>query len=169
MSSHWEVLSNGGVEVSTTPEGLWKNACKYFKWCEDNPIKNIVTLKSGKEAGKRMTEEHARPYTIKGLCLHCGINEEYLKDLRNSKNRTSDYTIVVERIMYVIWVQIAEHAITGVFNPIFSARMLNLDVDDTPVSAIQVNIVAGLPAIPRSENEILEKLEIENGIVIKRD
>lgn len=162
-SNHWEVVNNGGIVVSNTPEELWANACAYFKWCDENPLKTKRTITSGKTAGNKVEDENPRPYSIKGLCLHCGILEEYMRDIRNSKDKQSLYYIVVSKIMYIIYIQNLELATVGVFNPIFTSKVLNMDKDDTPTSAVRVEIVTqGIPELLNSENEILRKLELEN-------
>lgn len=165
MANHWELLSKGDVVVSNTPEGLWQQACEYFLWCDDHPIKAKKTLTSGKEAGTRVKLEMTRPYTVKGLCIHCGIVEEYLKDLRNSKAKDSLYYIVVSRILYIIYVQNVENATVGLFNPIFTAKMLNIGQDDSQAGSIKVELISkGIPALSKSENEVLEKIDFENSV-----
>lgn len=167
--NHWEYINGGSVTVSNTAEELWQNAAKYFKWCDDNPVTNQKLILSGKLAGELRNETIAQPYTIKGLCLHCGIMEEYLNDMLTRKDKTSMYYIVVKKIIYIIWEQNASRAITGSYNPIFTAKMLNIDKEDTTPQPVQVNIVSGLPTLSTSENQIIEKLEIEKGKIIKRD
>ncbi len=159
MPSHWEVVNGAKIIVSNTPEDLWHNACRYFKWSDDNPLETKGAVKVGKAAGNETKTEVPRPYSIKALCLHCGIMEEYLKDVRNTQDKHSLFYIVVSKILYIIFIQNAELATIGVYNPIFTARMLNLDKDDTPSSSVKVEIVNGLPALSTSEAEVLEKLE----------
>ena len=162
MANHWEVVNAGRIRVSSEPEDLWDNACEYFKWCDENPIETKKTLTSGKEAGKIVVDVQTRPYSKKGLCIHCGILEEYLNDLRQIKDRESLWYIVVSKILYIIYVQNLELATLGVFNPIFVSKVLGMEKDDTPTSGIKIQIVQGLPELSVSENEILEKLESEN-------
>lgn len=158
---HWQVLNNGAIVVSNTPEDLWLNAIRYFKWCSENPIIRKRTLSSGKEAGKKVNEENERPYSIKALCLHCGIEEDYLRDIRNG-DKTDPYYKVVSAIIYLIYTQNYENALVGIYNPIFAAKALNMDKEEAPSSAVRVEIMGGLPELSKSENEILEKLELEN-------
>lgn len=159
--NHWEIVQSGKVVVSSTAQGLWTNACSYFKFCDENPIITKQTLKSGKEAGKQMLSEMPRPYSIKALCLHCGIVEEWLRDIRNSNDKSSEYYIVVSRILYIIYTHVYEHAMTGIFSPVFSSKALNMDKDDVPSGSIKIEIIGELPPLSKSENEILEKLESE--------
>ncbi len=165
--NHFELVNSGGLVISDTPEDLWNRMYMYFKWCNDNPkrFKRVVT--TGKEAGKEFTEVRERPYTIKGLCLHCGILEEYLRDLRQSTATDSPYYIVVSKALYIIHTQVSENALLGEFSPTFSKAMLGIEKDDIPEAAIRVEVVHGLPELSSSENEILEKLESENRLFEK--
>lgn len=161
MPSHWEVVNGAKIVVSNTAEELWENACKYFKWSDDNPISVKNAVRVGKDAGKETKTEVPRPYSIKALCLHCGIMEEYLKDVRDTRDRASLFYIVVSKILYIIHIQNAELATIGVYNPMFTGRMLNLDKDESPSNAVRIEIVHGLPSLSTSEAEVLEKLENE--------
>src|SRR5688572_18907649 len=102
---HWQVVRRGGIVVSNTPEELWENACAYFEWCDNNPIETSNNIKVGKAAGQDLSNKYIRPYTIKGLCLHCGIMEEYLSDIRATKDQESMYFHVVSKILYLIYIQ----------------------------------------------------------------
>lgn len=158
---HWEIINLGGTVVSNTPEELWGNACKYFQWCDNTPITSRDTLMSGKDGGKQVNVEKKRPYTIKGLCMHCGILEEYLKDVRDSRNSNNMFYIVVSKILYIIYTQNVENAMVNNFNPIFTAKVLNMENEEPAMAPIKIEIVPGIPTLSRSENEILEKLESE--------
>ena len=155
---HWEV----DMLESNNPKSLWKNACEYFKWCDKNPIKPRKTVMTGKEAGKQVEVELIRPYTVKALCLHCGITEEYLKDMREAPKDSEAY-LVVSRILMNIWVQNAEMAMVGEFNPVFTAKMLNIDMEDNGPQKVVIEYVGNLPPLAKSEIEILENLNLENG------
>ena len=161
LEDHWQVVQSGRITVAETAEELWNNACKYFAWCRDNPIITKKRVSVGKDAGKEFNDTSTRPFTIKGLCIHCGIVEDYLNDIRQTKNKDSEYYLVVSKILYIIFTQNAEMATIGVFNPIFTSKMLNMENDDTPAGVVRVEIVPGLPTLAKSENEILEKIESE--------
>lgn len=164
MANHWEIVTLGGNGVVTdTPEGLWKSACMYFSWCDSNPIVSKSKVRVGKDAGKDVSTDVQRPYTIKGLCLHCNLVEEYIRDVRQSKDKKSLWYVVMSKILYIIYVQNEELATVGVFNPIFTAKRLNMETDDVPTGAIKIEITQGLPEISTSEIQILEKLEFEKG------
>lgn len=172
QQSHWSVLNAGKIVVSDSPQSLWEKAVEYFKWCDANPIIRKITLSAGKNAGKRVNEEFQRPYTIKALCIHCGILEEYLRDIRQSKDESSDYYNVVTKILYIIYTQNAELAIVGIYNPIFTAKLLNIEKDEVPTKSARVEIINskyGERGLANSETEVLEKLESESLIIKNQD
>lgn len=158
---HWQIIANGQVVIDRNAEELWENMCSYFEYCDNNPIEAKRTITSGKGAGNKVNVEMKRPYTIKGLCLHCGISESYLRDIQQSKSKDDLYYIVVERAMYIIQTQLMENALVGEFNPILTSKLLNLDNQENETGAIKVEIVQGTPELANSENEVLEKIEME--------
>lgn len=161
---HWQVVNTRARYISSnSPMELWDNACEYFRWCDDNPIIKKQTITQGKGAGTKANIEQTRPYTIKALCLHCNITEEYIRDVRDSKDKNNEYFVVVSKILYTIYSQNLEEAMVGNFSPVMTTRVLNLEKEDTSTpSNITVNVVSqGIPELSNSENEILEKLELE--------
>lgn len=163
--NHFELVNSGGLIISDTAEDLWKRMYNYFKWCDEHPIELKRTVSSGKEAGREYIEYKVRPYTIKGLCLHCGIFKEYLNDIRQGLDKTSDYYIVVSKALYIIYGQVEEMAMVGEFSPAFSSKILGMDKDEVVENSIKIEVVHGLPTLSTSENEILEKLEIEKPLL----
>lgn len=162
MEHHWEVVA-AGVVAANTPQELWQQACDYFKWCDEHPIVNTKTITSGKTAGGEYKDRTIRPYNLKAFCLHAGLTEQYVRDIRNSKDEGSEYYHVISRVLYIIYVQNHELATVGVFNPIFTAKVLNVGQDDTPAAPIKIEVVNSEMELSSSENEVLEKLELENG------
>ncbi len=163
MAEHWQIVNLGGIMVGNTPEEIWRGACEFFKHCDSNPVTVKTTLKSGKEAGKVVLETHQRPYTIKGLCLHLGVTEEFLRDMRNVKDKSSLWYITISKIYYIIYTQAQEMGTLGIFNPIFTAKILNLDKEEVSNDKIRIEVITGgnIPSLSDSENAILEKLELE--------
>ena len=165
---HWERVNEGGIFIANTAEDLWKNAIAYFKWCDDNPIIVKRTITSGKAVGTKVDQETPRPYTVKGLCLHCGVLEGYLMDVRRQKAESSIFYNVVSKILYIIYVQNSEMAAIGVYNSQFIMKMLGMGgEEDTVAAPITINVVQGLPELSTSENEILEKLDLEKEFLKK--
>lgn len=160
-NDHWKVIAGGGVTISTTPEQLWAQICAYFKWVEDNPIKTKRTLTSGKEAGKEVTISYQRPYTVKAMCLHCGISEKYIKDIIETSAKESGYYQVLEKTMMLIYNQNLEGGLVDIFNPIMVSKVLNMDKpsnqDDKPVRVEIVN--SEVNKLSNSENDILKNLD----------
>lgn len=174
MSQHWKIVHNNRNVVSNTPEQLWDNAVRYFQWCDDNPISNKITITAGKEAGQRVVSEKTRPYTIKALCIHCNIDEDYIKDIRATKKSDSEYYIVVSKILYIIYTQNLENAMVENFNPGFTAKVLNMEKEETPSGVLTINHVYNspldgkkLPELSDSENAVLEKLDFEMSLAEK--
>lgn len=162
MDTHWKMMNYDIASIrNETAQDLWNNACNYFKWCDEHPIKVKRLLGSGKLAGQSSDEFHARPYTVKGLCAHCNILEEYLRDIRATKNDQSEYYHVVSKILYLIYIQNVEGAMIGIYSPMFTSKVLMLDKDDVPTGSVKVEIVAGLPELSTSESEVLQKMELE--------
>lgn len=159
---HWEIISNGQVVVDRNADELRENMFAYFKFCDENPIESKRTITSGKGVGTRVTIELKRPYSIKGLCMHCGISELYLKDIMQTKDKDDPYFQAVEMAKYIIFTQNLENAMVGEFNPIFTSKVLGMDKgDDNPAQAIKVIIENSTPELANSENEILEKMDLE--------
>lgn len=159
---HWEIVANGQIAVDRDAEELWENICSYFRFCDDNPIISKRTITSGKGAGSQVKIENRRPYTMEMLCIHCGISPMYIKDIKHNFDAESMYFKVIERAELIIRGQLVENAIIGEFNPIFTAKYIGMDKDDgTPSRAIKVIIETDTPELSNSENEVLEKMDIE--------
>jgi len=161
MDNHWEVVNASRNVVSNSPEELWENACLYFQWTDSHPRITFDTVRVGKDQGKQLEIHHKRPYSIKALCMHCGIDEEYFTDLRKNAQPGSGWHIAVSRILYVIYTEMLEGGLAGDFNSILVGKILNFEEPVTPDSTITVNVVNGLPPLSNSENEVLKKLELE--------
>lgn len=147
---------------SLTAHDIWALAIEYFKWSDSNPIKIKKSISSGKGAGTHYYDEQPRPYSLKAFCVHSGLIEDYLADIRRTKREDSDYYIVVSKIMYIIYIQNSDLAQVGVYSPIFTSKLLGLDAEpERPDKPITVQVVQGLPSLSRSENEVLKSIEME--------
>jgi len=165
----WEVINNYREIQSMTPEQLWDNAMSYFEWCRDNPIQVYKSVLSGKDVGKRVLLDLPVMFTIKGLCLHCNILEEYLKSLRNMKDTAPDWYIVASKLLYIIHDQNMTYAALDLFNPILVGRLHNIEKDDSPSGNIVIEHVQYLPTLSKSESEVLDKLESKDQLFTKDD
>lgn len=162
----WQLVNSFvGREISDSPEGLWERACAYFMWCDENPIVWKTTVMSGNKAGNKVENESPHPYSIQELCVFCSITPEYLQSVRRTKDQGSAYYMVVSKMLSIVYVQNYNYGITGVFNSIFTAKVLSMSDDDKPLEAVKVEIIhTGVPALSSSEFEVLESLEKEKSL-----
>lgn len=169
QNEHWKVLSAGGRQVSNTPQELWEAAITYFKWCDDNPITAKRTLTSGKTQGEKITIEYKRPYSIKGMCLHCNISERYINDIKQTNQPESEWYVIMEKILMIIYTQNLEGAIVDLYNPIMVSKVLNMDQpSDDNNKPIRVEIVHAVSnELSNSENEVLKKLDFGKVEILK--
>lgn len=169
QDEHWKRVANGGIVISTTPQQLWDAATEYFLWTDENPIVAKRTLTSGKEAGKHVEQQYKRPYTVKAMCLHCGISERYIQDISQSQAKDSEWYMVVEKIMMIIYTQVLEGALVDLYNPIMASKMLNMDKEgDNPNAVVKIEIINSTSnELSNSENEVLAKLDFEKVISLK--
>lgn len=163
MNEHWRVIAAGGVVISASPEGLWEQAVKYFQWCEDNPIKTKKTMQSGKTQGQKVEVEYNRPFTVDGFCLHAGITKRWLTDVKSLYGVDSQWFLIVEKIMSVIYTQNLEGAIVDLFNPIVISKILNLDKpQEDDARTVRVEIVdKGQGGLYSSEADVISNLDFE--------
>lgn len=161
MNEHWKILALGGVEIASTPGQMWEQALAYFEFCDGNPIENKETLKTGKTQGQVANKEKRRPYTVKGLCLHLGISEQYLREMGQQHGTDSMWFKVAEKILSVIYVQNLEGAIVEDFNPQIISKVLNLDKPSEEDSKpVRVEIVdTRKRELPTDEKSILDNLD----------
>lgn len=157
----WQVVNSGKIVVSSTPEELWQQAVEYFMWCDTSPVVSTQKQITGKNAGAEISIEKQRPYSIKGLCVFCGIAEEYLASVLEGQKSGSLYYQVINRIRYIIHEQNFTYAMVGEFNPIMTSKILNLDKPQENDVPVRVEIIPGLPRLANSENEILENINRE--------
>ena len=106
------------------PEYLWNEACKYFDWCEENPLYFKKYLKCGGEIIE-VEEQRMRPYSIEGLCIHLGVTRQTF--LNYSKKETyRDYFEVCELIRDVIFDHNLCGALVRSLKPCVVARELSM-------------------------------------------
>ncbi len=148
----WKLRSrHGRKKLFETPELLWKAACEYFQWCQDNPwYKTEQIRQPGKGYKDSEGEYHPpelttdiptdRPFTIQGLCLYLDCNTVYFNQFEKALKGKEDelsvgFSQIVLRIRETIYQQKFEGAAVGAFNASIIARDLGLrDKVDTEVS-----------------------------------
>jgi DNA-packaging protein gp3 len=111
-------------------EDMWKKACVYFKWVEDNPI---IERKAFNNGGAPIIAEipRMRAMTIAGFCLHTGIREQTWDNYR--KIRYEEYGEAIDRILMVMYEQKFTGAAAEQLSPNIIARDLALvdKIDNT--------------------------------------
>lgn len=104
-----------------TPAALWKAACAYFKWIEDNPIweQQLVTNRG---EYTRVNVPHMHAMTIVGLCLHMGTTKSTYRSYRTKEG----YEDVCKKIDAIIYEQKFAGAAANMLNHSIIARDLGL-------------------------------------------
>lgn len=138
QNAFWKFRTkHGRKKLFSDPKILWQEACKYFDWCDNNPLKTveqargsrrIVDVPKGK--GKKQPEDTGlidiplmRAYTWDGLELYLGISS-----LRHYKTGEDykDFLQVITHIEKIIYTQKFTGAAAGLLNANIIARDLGL-------------------------------------------
>lgn len=126
----WKLRKRHGPERKfPTAEDLWKLACKYFEWCDNNPLIAEDVIRSGERAGEKIYFNKMRPYTNEGLCIHLGVSTSYFRSFKsiNAKNAEAEpFFQVIEKVQAIIYTQKFEGAAAGLLNANIIARDLGL-------------------------------------------
>ncbi len=136
---YWEFRNKHGKDHSYTPEALWEEAKKYFKWTEENPLwEEKLFNYQGVITRDRVYKMRAMTETA--FCLFADID---YKTWYNYKH-DDDYFQVATRIEKTIYSQKFEGASADLLNPNIIARDLGLkdksDVTsgDKPIEGPQI-------------------------------
>ena len=124
----WEQRSKHGRDkLFSSPEVLWEEACKYFDWCEENPLLEetiqILKVNGIGDEMKRVDLAKMHPYTWTGLEYFLDI--ESLRDYKKNE-KYKDFSQVISRIEKIIYTQKFEGAAAGFFNANIISRDLGL-------------------------------------------
>ncbi len=137
----WKLRTKHGRDkLFSDPEILWEEACKYFQWCEENPILKTEEKDTGKNV-MHTIQNLGRPYTWEGLELFLDLSS-----LRKYKTEEShkDFIQVITRIEKTIYSQKYSGAATGKFNSNIIARDLGLtdktEAKNENTSTLNINI-----------------------------
>lgn len=135
----WELrATHGRAKLFASPEAMWKAACEYFEWCENNPLIEEDFISSGPKAGQKVKLNKMRPFTMQGLCLYLDCNTMYFNQFEQSlkekedqgtaeeKQTVKDFSLVVTRIREAIYNQKFTGAAAGFLNANIIARDLGL-------------------------------------------
>ena len=118
----WKVRSSHGRNpIFKAPDDLWKAACEYFEWVENNPLwEDKVTSFQGVNTHEPIAK--MRAMTIDGLCVFLDITEETWRAYRKKE----DFSAVTSRIDKIIRSQKFAGAAADLLNANIIARDLGL-------------------------------------------
>ena len=117
----WKLRSRHGRDkLFETPDLLWKAACEYFQWCEDNPIE----AEDNKGTKNVNIVKFNRPFTLKGFCLYVDASEHWLSTFK--RTASEDFLYIIHKIECIIYNQKFEGAVVGIYNANIIARDLGL-------------------------------------------
>lgn len=121
-NNFWEARSSHGRKpIFASPDDIWKAACEYFQWVEDNPLYESRVAQCKGEP-KIMTLPKMRAMTIGGLCLFMDITETCYYDYR----KREDFIRITKAIDTIIYNQKFEGASADLLNANIIARDLGL-------------------------------------------
>lgn len=143
QNQFWKLRSKHGRDkLFATPDLMWKAACEYFQWCDENPFFEVEQAKSILKPYKdKETKEvtfpdqfvklpKMRPYTMQGLCLYLDCSTSYFREFKSNLTKTNEidkeFLTVTTRIEETIYNQKYSGAASGFFNPNIIARDLGL-------------------------------------------
>ena len=106
-----------------TPRILWKKACKYFQWCDDNPLKE-EKVNFYMSVASKISINKLRPYSIGGLVLFLGVGEAYFRQFNTEKHQ--EFSTVITTIKNIIYVQQFTGAAANLLNVKIISRTLGL-------------------------------------------
>jgi hypothetical protein len=149
----------------STPEILWEEASKYFRYVDDNPWyeHKPMVVSNGGNAGSSVEMQKIPkrlPYTMQGLCMYLNVNRQYFSDFKNSKSCTDDFSLVIARIEETIYRQKFEGASSGFFNSNIIAYDLGLvkkvDVvsNGEAIKAPEFKVYNSAPPLADSEDKV---------------
>jgi hypothetical protein len=126
----WKVRSKSGRDkLFESPEALWIEACKYFKWCEGNPLYEMKVF-SYRGGITTTNVPKMRAMTLRGLCLYLGCSEGYFrnfkKHIKEGEEEDKGFMSVIREIEDTIYIQKFEGAAAGLFESNIIARDLGL-------------------------------------------
>lgn len=140
-----------------TPEELWKGACEYFEWCDENPIMVIEQSKMPQRLDASLAKQlkpsqikgfmkqtielpHTRAYSIERLCIFLNISRETF-DNYSKTDGYETYFDICTHIRSIIDSQHFEGGMAGTFNANIVTRKLGLaDKTQSDISVKMPNI-----------------------------
>lgn len=135
MGNEWwkNRAKHGRDKLFEDPELLWEAACEYFKWSMDNPLKES-RLASVKGYPTVVQLSKIRAFTLKGLCLYLGCNENYFRTWRS--RGVEGFDMVIEQIEQTIYKQKFDAAAADLLN----ANIISRDLGLKEQSEVDINM-----------------------------
>lgn len=135
-------LNREGTSKLFTPAQLYSGALDYFKFCKENPIITKQLITAGQKAGEIVELEKPRLPTAKELCLHLGVNSNYINHLVDQTEGKEDetnklYSIILTCIKDTIETNWYQNAAVREYDSVFIAKLAGLA--DKSESKIDVN------------------------------
>ena len=123
----WELRSKSGRDkLFATPELLWEAACEYFKWVEENPLKEQKVFCYQGEIVTHEAEK-MRAMTLSQLCFYLNCNESYFRAFKSTlQEKDKDFLTVIKDIESTIYNQKFTGASADLLNANIIARDLGL-------------------------------------------
>lgn len=132
---------HGRDKLFSDPEIFWQECCRYFNWCEQNPL--YEEDYRGKDAD-RVQIRKMRAFTWAGLevFLDCDLRR-YRATISDEFNTNSlvdlseDFVRVLSRVSKIMFTQQYEGAAAGLINSNLAARYLSItEKSETKITAI---------------------------------
>ncbi len=119
----WKQRSKHGRDkLFANPDILWEEACKYFEWCDENPLKESKVF-NGRDGIAKDSADVMRAYTWDGLELFLDVYS--LRDYKTNPDY-KDFSQVITRIEKIIYNQKFTGAAANLLNSNIIARDLGL-------------------------------------------
>lgn len=149
----WKIRSRCGPDLLFGDAALLTEAAhEYFEWVDTHPLFRYELLRGGEMAGQVVAVQMARPYTLAGFCLYCGVSTNFFHEVRKdaTKNDNKGMADAMRMIDQTILTQKFEGAASGIFNANFIARDLGMadrtDMTTKGQNINQPNITINMPA-----------------------
>jgi hypothetical protein len=156
----WLLRSKHGRDkLFASPTLLWKAACQYFDWCENNPLMEVEQAKGNskpvqdEESGQWVFPPNLielpkmRAFTLHGLCLYLDCNTAYFRSFKaQERAQKEDFSTVIAKIEEIIYNQKFTGAAAGFLNANIIARDLGLK------DKIETELTGGIQIIQIPDN-----------------
>jgi hypothetical protein len=124
-------LNRAGTSKLFTPTELYFKALDYFKFVKETPIISKQLITAGQKAGEVVEIEKPRLPTLKEMCLHLGVNSNYLNHLTDQVEGKEDeinkqYSIILTCIKDTIETNWFQNAAVREYDSVFISKLAGL-------------------------------------------